>query len=255
MIPVKKFKFAKSKPESLVGDVVEFMKDRDRALRKATRTKNSIDKAYARRVRNRTNVLIRNAKNSFIKEKLQNYSDNPKKLCEQIKSVIPTAGLNNPIILLDNLGSKLNNQAAANLVNSYFTNIGSVLANQIQNPTQGLPPRPRLHQNLVNSLGLTIPTHAEIKGWMKKLQVFKSSGIPLIATRIWKSLFIHEPNLLYKMIVSIFNTSIFPTTWKSATVVPIPKVAKIKGPEDLYLCYQYLESYLSTLYTRSLISV
>ena len=29
MIPVKKFKFAKSKPEWLVGDVVEFMKDRD----------------------------------------------------------------------------------------------------------------------------------------------------------------------------------------------------------------------------------
>ena len=42
--------------------------------------------------------------------------------------------------------------------------------------------------------------------------------------------------MLYKMIVSVFNTSIFPTTWKSATVVPIPKmakVAKIKGPEDL----------------------
>ena len=67
MIPVNKFKFAKSKPEWLVGDVVEHMRDRDHALRRATRTKDHNDKVKARLVGNKTNVLIRNAKNSFSK--------------------------------------------------------------------------------------------------------------------------------------------------------------------------------------------
>ena len=233
MIPVRTFKFAKSKPAWLVGEVLELMKDRDRALKKATRTKKKDDKIYARQIRNKTNILIRNAKNNFVKEKLNNYSDNPKKFWKQIKSVMPTTGLNSPIILLDDQGSKLNNLVAANLINDYFTNIGSVLANKIRANLSNLPPRILQNLNIENSLGLVIPTQAEVMGWVKKIQIFKSSGIPLIATRIWKTLFLQEPNLLYKMIVTIFNTCIFPNVWKTATIVPIPKVAKIKGPEDL----------------------
>ena len=233
MIPVRTFKFAKSKPAWLVGELLELMKDRDRALKKATRTKKKDDKVYARQIRNRTNILIRNAKNNFVKKKLNNYSDNPKKFWEQIKSVMPTTGLNSPTILLDDQGSKLNNLDAANLINDYFTNIGSVLANKIRANLPKLPPRILQNLNIENSLGLVIPTQAEVMGWVKKIQIFKSSGIPLIATRIWKTLFLQEPNLLYKMIVTIFKTCIFRNVWKTATIVPIPKVAKIKGPENL----------------------
>ena len=66
---------------------MEYMKDRDRALRKATRTKDHSDKMKARRVRNITNVLIRNTKNSFIIQKNQNYIDNRKRFWEQIKQL------------------------------------------------------------------------------------------------------------------------------------------------------------------------
>ena len=114
---------------------------------------------------------------------------------------MPTTGLNNTITLLDDQGCKLNNQDAANLINDYFTNIGSVLANQIRTNSPNLPAHLLQNLNIENSLGLVIPTHAEIMGWVKKIQTFKSSGIPLIATRIWKTLFLHEPNLLYKMII------------------------------------------------------
>ena len=35
------------------------------------------------------------------------------------------------------------------------------------------------------------------------------------------------------MVETIFSKYIFPQSWKSATVIPLPKVAKIMGPEDL----------------------
>ena len=62
LIPVKKFKFRKSKPEWMAGDLVEYMKDRDAALKKAARTKDPDDKRLARSARNRVNLLIRNEK-------------------------------------------------------------------------------------------------------------------------------------------------------------------------------------------------
>ena len=88
----------------MVGDLVEYMKDRDAAVRKATRTKDPIDKKIARKARNKVNTLTRSAKNSFIKEKLENYSDNPKRFWEQIKTVMPKANLSNPVVLENDLG-------------------------------------------------------------------------------------------------------------------------------------------------------
>ena len=66
-IPVRTFIFPKSKPEWLVGELVEYMKDRDSLLRIARRTKSTADKKAANRARNKVNKLIKNAKNNFIK--------------------------------------------------------------------------------------------------------------------------------------------------------------------------------------------
>ena len=92
------------------GELVEFMKDFDAALRKATRTKDPKDKKAARLARNKVNTLIWVAKNNFIKGKLENFSDNPNKFWEQIKSVMPTSDFSNAIFLENNLGQKLSTQ-------------------------------------------------------------------------------------------------------------------------------------------------
>ena len=85
----------------------------------------------------------------------------------------------------------------------------------------------------MNTLTLTKPLQNDIQFWVKKIQVFKSSGLPLISSRIWKLLFTDEPLLLYTLVETIFNKYEFPQVWKSATVIPLPKIAKIIGPEDL----------------------
>ena len=85
LIPVKKIKFKRS------------------------RTKDPVDKRNARQARNKVNSLIRRAKNDFIKEKLENYSDNLKKFWEKIKAVMPITNLSNQIVLQDENGHKLKN--------------------------------------------------------------------------------------------------------------------------------------------------
>ena len=75
-----------------------------------------------------TNRLVKSAKNNFIKEKLNNYRNNPKKFWEQIKSTFPSDRSQNPIKLTDNEGNILNNVQTATLINAYFTNIVTLSA-------------------------------------------------------------------------------------------------------------------------------
>ena len=95
-IPIKTFIFPKSKPEWLVGELVEYM-DRDALLCVARQTKLSADKKAANKARNKVNKLVKNAKNNFRKEKLDNYQNNPKKFWEQKKAVYPSDKNTNPI--------------------------------------------------------------------------------------------------------------------------------------------------------------
>ena len=70
-----------------MGEIVEFMKNRDALLCKARRSKTILDKKAAKRARNKVNKLIKNAKNGFIGEQINNNQDNPKKFLKEIESV------------------------------------------------------------------------------------------------------------------------------------------------------------------------
>ena len=237
-IPVKTFTFPKSKPEWLVAELVEYMKDRDSLLKKASRTKDTQDKKAANKARNKTNRLIKSAKNNFIQEKLNEHRDNPKKFWEQIKSTYPTDKNNNPIRFSDQEGHALDKHQTATLINDYFTNIGPDLAKvanalsaHIDNP--GNLEELNLQRPNCPELSLHYPSFEDFVKRIKEIKIFKSSGLPLVASRIWKVLFLNRPNLLYNIIKTAIDTKTFPNKWKKATVVPIPKVTKPIGPEDL----------------------
>ena len=187
----------------MASHLIEYMKDRDTALKKASRTKDPVDKRNAKKARNIVNSLIRRAKNDFIKEKLENYSDNPKKFWEQVKIVMPTTNLSNQIVLQDENGHKLKNCESANLINKYFSNIGFELANTIQNTNHNINIPPYRPARIIDAT-LTL-IHIEILSWVKRIQVYKSSGLPLISSRIWKILFTYEPALLFTLVETIFS--------------------------------------------------
>ena len=54
----------------------------------------------------------------------------------------------------------------------------------------------------------------------------KWSGIPMVASQIWKLLFPVRPDLFYSITKASLDSHTFPDKWKKATVIPIPKVSK-----------------------------
>ena len=131
---------SKAKPEWMAAELVEYMKDRDSLLKKARRTKDPKDKKAANRARNKTNCMVKSAKNNFIKDKLNDYQNNPKKFWEQIKSTYPSDKNQNPIRFSDKEGHTLDNNKTAKLINEYFTNIGPELAKITQDLARNVDP-------------------------------------------------------------------------------------------------------------------
>ena len=87
-----------------------------------------------------------------------------------------------------------------------------------------VPPLQPALNTIEVSQSLEQPTHDVILKWIKNIKVYKSSGLPLIASRIWKLLFLHQSSLLFELVETIFNNFASPKSWKFATVVPLPKV-------------------------------
>ena len=127
--------------------------------------------------------------------------------------------------------------------------------------------RPNLSPPQVNNIGIDLfqpkfkiqyPTRADLIKRINDIKVFKSSGLPLISSRIWKLVLQNNPELLCDILIASIDSNIYPRAWKMATVVPIPKISKPMGPEDLrpisllplpgkifeHLIHSQLDSYL-----------
>ena len=209
-------------------------------LRIARHTKSLTDKKAANGARNKVNKLVKNAKNNFIKEKLNNYLNNPKEFWEQIKAVYPSDKNTNPIQLPDKDGNLLSNPQTASKINTYFTNIGLDLAKISQTTLENIdetiyppPPQAQIQAPECPIFELIHPTLQELNNKIKDIKLFKSSGTPMVSTRIWKLLFLARPDLHLSLIRTKIDMSTFPTEWKKASVIPIPKVSKPMGHEDL----------------------
>ena len=80
LAPIRDFRLACTKPGWLSNDLMELMKDRNRALKKAAKTKIEIDKKNARTIRNLVNQYIKTARSDYIQEQLIELKDKRKKI-------------------------------------------------------------------------------------------------------------------------------------------------------------------------------
>lgn len=61
----------------------------------------------------------------------------------------------------------------------------------------------------------------------------KAVGVDGVSVRFLKMIFPHISVIIEHLFNYILTTSVFPTSWKTARVVPIPKSTVVNGPEDL----------------------
>ena len=229
--PLKKFKFRRDKPEWMTNELIEFIKDRDAALKKATKSKKKEDKQIARNIQNFTNNMVRNARANYIKEQLEHNKSDPKKFWHSIREVIPNNNESSGSILeLHNeRGEPIPGQDLAHYINNYFANVGMTLAEKFDKVLSevDIP-----HHEFV-PLTLAPVTLEQLNKEIDKIAVYKSSGFRNISSEIWKIVFKALDVFILHMINTSIITNQFPDSWKVATIIPIPKVTNPKKAGEL----------------------
>ena len=85
----------------------------------------------------------------------------------------------------------------------------------------------------LNHLELESVTLVELIAEIKKIDIYKSSGLESIASRFIKDAFLAIPEVVLHLVNLILTTSIYPDAWKIGMVVPIPKVPNPSSVTDL----------------------
>ena len=116
---------------------------------------------------------------------------------------------------------------AAELINTFFASIGPSLANNFGNFQEiDFIPDPLAPSNMPDIQ----TTEEEILLICKKINVNKASSVPNLSAKILKDAFLALiPQLTYLINLS-FITKVFPSKWKHATIIPLPKSGDLSNP-------------------------
>ena len=231
LCPEKTFKFAKDKPSWLSDDLVNLMKERDRRLKVYLKSKLEADKIEMRRIRNMVNIAVRSARADFIKDQLETHKNDPKKFWKELKAIIPSAKSTSSQVfnsIKNENGDIISQETLPNCINSFFANIGLELDKKIP-PLSVIGNQINKKYNIDPFDNFNIISEEELMQEIKHISIYKSSGLN-ISTYFLKICF----EILITKLLIIINKSLFtgyfPYKWRTATIVPIPKV---KIPEEI----------------------
>ena len=216
--PVRTSRFKNHRPEWINNNLIEQIRDRDYFYQKAKNTKDQDDWNIAKLLRNSTNRNIRRAKADFILDKLDLYKGDSACFWKMISRVFPgknKAKQNKILLKLNDIEVKEEN--TADFINEFFINVGNTkTAYRSKKPK----PKPKLHPDPF-SFGRVHKN--EVLRILNNINTNKSSGITHVSSAILKE----AMKVFLAPLTHLYNTSmetgIFPSSWKEATVVPIPK--------------------------------
>ena len=219
MCPQKMFKIKQVKQPWITPRLLELILDKDKALKKAKKSKNRELWNDSKRLRNSCTNRLRKAKADYIKERLEIHSNDQKKFWKHIQEVIPNNNKGTKLIhLKDNTtDSLININETSDYINKFFTNIGPNLAKECDQAWQytGITCEHKL-ANIETS-------PAEINEICKNININKSSCIDNISSEILRDAFLAIPEKLCLLFNNCFRTAIIPSVWKNAKVTRLPK--------------------------------
>lgn len=146
--PKKKIQTRLNQPPWITKEILELIADRDSTFQDAHENNKPQLLPKAHRLRTESKRAMRNARSNLIKQKLDNFSDDPKKFWREINSLIKKAPANASITLDDHEGSPIPPDKIPNHINMFFATIGLQLAEKFdkaplnQVPSPHSPPQP-----------------------------------------------------------------------------------------------------------------
>ena len=234
--PVRELLVSDSKPEWLNNEIIQVMRNRDKAYRRARRSENEVDWRKATFLRNRVEILIKTFKQNKIKDNINRHRNNPAKFWKEIRTILPYES--SPIVTsLDDeeTGITYSSHELSDHINHYFATIGEKLAITIKN-RQDLNTTYHPYQSVYNHKKDVITdtpfTPAELHKAMKLINISKSSAVKNIRA----SVILDAHEILFDRILRLYNQTLvnakFPTAWKTSIVVPVPKINTPKYASD-----------------------
>ena len=200
----------------ITREIVEVLKDKRRLFLKAKKSQLPEDLKHAREARNTANRLVKQAKEDFIKENLEDNNNDAKKFWEHINSLLPKKSNNCSINIVDDNDLPLPQEKVADFINTYFVNIGEELAEKFDHTDT---PTFNDHYSLMANI---VTNRIEVMELCKNINT-KASAIDYISSYILKDAF---TTLVDKLVICFnlsFSSGLFPDEWKLAKITPLHK--------------------------------
>ena len=230
MCPLKTFRVKQVKEPWITPPLLELIKDKDIAMKRAKRRNDPELWKLAKTLRNRCTKRLRDARADFIKDNLDNNMGDTKKFWKNIQNVIPNSSTRSKgsFDLFDkDKNTMVGHDDTANYINRFFTGIGPKLAQQYNKPWsfKGTEPDSTL-EDITTDVD-------EVLKLCKGININKSSGINHLSSEIIRDAFLVSPNKVVELFNLSFNLSEIPDEWKIAKVTPLPKSGNSKDVSNL----------------------
>ena len=224
--PFSKFRLKKSKPNYITDDLLNQIKNRDYYYKKAKKTLSDDDWNVAKYLRNQTNKNIRTAKAQYTISQLDACQNDSAKFWRIIKEVVPSKNKSSKgQISLKGGQNNIDPEVTAEYINTFFVNVGN-----IDSPPHCPPPKihPKAGPSAPPELDwddgtLEQVSQATVFRITNSLSTSKSSGLENISPKVIKDCLLSVNEQFTHLINSSLKSQQFPSAWKKAKVVPIPK--------------------------------
>ena len=221
--PFKRMKFRDDSPEWITREMVQEISHKDYLYKRAKHSHDPNDWDLFHKKKNEVKKLLSSAKEEFIKDKLEEYGNNPRKFWRTINEM-SGIGKNKKrgtgcTKLLDDNGVVYENIEAAEYLNKYYVNVGPNLANKLNADWD----KTKCKIDVDSVFNFVWINEREVVDLVKNIKISKSSAIDGLSTRILKDAFLVSHLELTYMYNLCLSNGVFPETWCISMVTPIPK--------------------------------
>ena len=230
--PIVELKIRVNSVKYLNHELIELQKDRDYFIEKSDSTKDPGDQFISDCMVTLARNEIDRARSGYYKNQAEIHGKrNSQKFWRDIKEIDPLAKPTIGSLTDEDTGIRIPDSDLPEKINNFFVGIGAKLAQRFIK-TREEDRRFAPTQNKKEFEITPIPIE-ELTLRLNEVVTTKASGMENINTAFVKSSLNLMINEFHYLVNKIIETGVYPDSWKTATVTPIPKIANPKTCGDL----------------------